>query len=262
MAALRRVIYGPVPSWRLGRSLGIDLLFRANTCSFDCIYCQLGPTRHRRTRRAEFVPTERVVRELDGLPDVDIDFATFSGMGEPTLASNLGEAIAAVGDRLPAPVAVLTNSSLMTDPEVRAELALADVVVAKLDVPDEDLFREVNRPADGIEFRSILRGLRRFRDDYRGRLAIQVMFCRRNRDRAADIAAAVRDLRADEVQLNTPLRPSPTPPLPPQEMQEIGHAFVGLPVVSVYDAGHVAVNVFDAAETAARRPQASGRGAT
>jgi wyosine [tRNA(Phe)-imidazoG37] synthetase (radical SAM superfamily) len=138
-------------------------------------------------------------------------------------------------------------------------LALADLVVAKLDAPDEDLFRDINRPADGIRLVSLLDGLRRFREEYRGRLAIQVMFCEPNRDRAADIAAAVRELRPDEVQLNTPLRPSPTPPLSPQEMQEIGRAFVGLPAVSVYDARQVAVDVLHATETAARRPQGSER---
>lgn len=256
---LKKVIYGPVPSWRLGRSLGIDLISGPKTCSFDCIYCQLGPTRHKCTQRAEFVATERVVRELESLPEVEADFVTFSGTGEPTLASNLGEAIAEAGDRFQSPVAVLTNSSLIADPEVRSELALADLVVAKLDASDEESFREVNRPANGIRFQSVLTGLRQFRDDYAGRLAVQVMFCKQNRDRAGEIAAAIRDLRPDEVQLNTPLRPSPTPPLSPQQMREIGQAFVGLPTVSVYEASEVTVDTLDAAETAARRPHASGR---
>jgi len=255
-AELKKVIYGPVPSWRLGRSLGIDLISRPKTCSFDCIYCQLGTTRHQVTRRDEFVPTSRVVCELESLPALQVDFVTFSGMGEPTLAANLGDAIAQVKRRLPRPVAVLTNSSLLADPGVRAELCLADLVIAKLDAPDEELFREVNRPAGSIGFQLVLENLRRLREEYRGRLAIQVMLCRENRNHASRIAQAIRSLRPDEVQLNTPLRPSPTPPLSEKEMRQIKQAFMRLPVASVYEAGKVAVQTLDVAETAARRPPA------
>jgi len=253
---LKRVVYGPVPSWRLGRSLGIDLLSRPKTCSFDCIYCQLGPTRQRTTRREEFVSTNRVSEELEALPPVEVDFVTFSGMGEPTLASNLGEVIAKASDRFGCPVAVLTNSSLMGDPGVRAELALADLVAAKLDAPDESLFREINRPEVGTRLGLALEGLRRFREEYRGRLAIQIMFCSRNRDRAAEMASLIASLSPDEVQLNTPLRSSPTPPLSEKEMRQIKQAFMCLSVVSVYEAGKVAVETLDVAETAARRPPA------
>jgi wyosine [tRNA(Phe)-imidazoG37] synthetase (radical SAM superfamily) len=253
---LKRVVYGPVPSWRLGRSLGIDLISRPKICCFDCIYCQLGPTRHRTTRREEFVPTSRVLEELEALPPVEVDFVTFSGMGEPTLAANLGDAIVQVKRRLPWPVAVLTNSSLLTEPGVRAELCLADLVIAKLDAPDEELFRKVNRPARSIGFQLVLENLRRLRKEYRGRLAIQVMLCQENRNHASQIAQAIRSLRPDEVQLNTPLRPSPAPPLSEEEMRQIKQAFMGLPVVSVYEAGKVAVETLDITETAARRPPA------
>jgi wyosine [tRNA(Phe)-imidazoG37] synthetase (radical SAM superfamily) len=251
---LRRVVYGPVPSWRLGRSLGIDLLSRPKTCSFDCIYCQLGPTRHQVTWRDEFVPTSRVLCELEALPALQVDFVTFSGMGEPTLAANLGDAIVHVKRRLPWPVAVLTNSSLLTDPGVRAELCLADLVIAKLDAPDEELFRKVNRPARSIGFQLVLENLRRLREECRGRLAIQVMLCQENRNHASQIAQAIRSLRPDEVQLNTPLRPSGTPALSLAEMECVKRAFAGLPVASVYEAERVTVETLDAAETAARRP--------
>jgi wyosine [tRNA(Phe)-imidazoG37] synthetase (radical SAM superfamily) len=252
----RKVIYGPVPSWRLGRSLGIDLISRPKTCSFDCIYCQLGPTRCRTTCREEFVSTSQVVSELEALPPLEVDFVTFSGMGEPTLAANLGEAIVQIKRRLRWPVAVLTNSSRLIDAGVRAELCLADLVVAKLDAADKATFREINRPANGVSFESILEGLRRFREDYRGRLAIQVMFCQQNRDHAARIAGLIAGFRPDEVQLNTPLRPSSTPPLGPKEMMTIRDALRGLPVVSVYEAKEVLAEALDAAETAARRPPA------
>jgi len=253
-ASPKKVVYGPVPSWRLGRSLGIDLLSRPKTCSFDCIYCQLGPTRHRTTRREEFVPTSRVVSELEALPPLEVDFVTFSGMGEPTLAANLGDAIVQVKRRLPWPVAVLTNSSLLTDPRVRAEVCLADLVVAKLDAPDAELFRKVNRPARSIGFQLVLENLRRLREEHRGRLAIQVMLCQENCNHASQIAQAIRSLRPDEVQLNTPLRPSSTPPLKPQEMIALRDAFRGLSAVSVYEVRRVTAQPLDALETAARRP--------
>ena len=254
-AELKRVVYGPVSSWRLGRSLGIDLLSRPKTCSFDCIYCQLGRSQHKLTARAEFVPTSRVAAELEALADPEAEVVTFSGMGEPTLAANLGEAIVKARDCLRRPVAVLTNSSLVSDPEVRAELALADLVVAKLDAPDEFLFREINRPADGVAFGAMVEGLRGFQKEYEGQLAIQVMFCRNNQRHAGKLAALIAGLGADEVQLNTPLRPSSVPPLSPEEMREIEGVFVGLPVISVYDARKVAVKTLDPEETAARRPE-------
>jgi len=252
---LKKVIYGPVPSWRLRRSLGVDLLSRPKTCSFDCTYCQLGPTRHKLTRRQEFVPTSRVIAELEALREVAVDFVTFSGMGEPTLASNLGEAIVEASARIRAPVAVLTNSSLIADPAVRAELALADFVVAKLDAPDEDLFRRVNRPAQGITLQAVVEGLRQFRRQHQGRLAAQVMFYQDNQDRASEIAALVSSLHPDEVQVNTPLRPCPVKPLPAPELAEIARAFEGLNVMTAYDPSRPAVQALDTAETASRRPR-------
>ena len=125
------IIYGPVSSWRLGRSLGIDLLnTNVKTCSFDCVYCQLGETIQVVTQPKEFISLEQLGRELKAVSQIEADHATFSGMGEPTLASNLGEAIDMVKSVLDLPIAVLTNSSLMFREDVRGELDRADVVVA------------------------------------------------------------------------------------------------------------------------------------
>ena len=108
------IIYGPVPSWRLGRLLGIDLLStRGKTCSFDCVYCQLGRTIHSVDEPKEFVAISKLVSELEQVRGVQADYATFSGVGEPTLASNLGQAIEIVRSGLGLPLAVLTSSSLM-----------------------------------------------------------------------------------------------------------------------------------------------------
>jgi len=150
---------------------------------------------------------------------------------------------------------VLTNSSLLAEPEVRAALSLADVVVAKLDAANGELFRRINRPANGIHFEEIIEGLRAFKAEGRSWLAVQVMFCPDNRDHAAEMASLITSLGPDEVQLNTPLRPSATPPLSPEEMSQIKQAFAGLPVAMVYEADNVAVKALDAAEAAARRPQ-------
>ena len=253
--SLRNIIYGPVPSWRLGRSLGVDMVSQqAKTCSFNCAYCQLGPTRILSAERREFVPLERVIAELDVLPQLEVDAVTFSGTAEPTLAANLGDAIRAVQERLCTPVAVLTNSSLMPDAQVRRELALADVVVAKLDAPTEALFREVNRPALGITLAGIVEALRLFRTEYHGRLALQIMLFGANESCAEALAALARELAPDEVQVNTPLRPCAVQPLSPEAIGRIQQAFGGLRVVSVYEAHRPKVDPLDVQETAARRP--------
>jgi wyosine [tRNA(Phe)-imidazoG37] synthetase (radical SAM superfamily) len=225
------------------------------TCSFDCVYCQLGPTRVLASERREFVPLDRVIAELDALPQLEVDTVTFSGTAEPTLAANLGEAIRAVKERLGTPVAVLTNSSMMPDAQVRRELSLADVVVAKLDAPTEALFRKVNRPAPGITLTRIVEALRLFRQEYHGRLALQMMFFEANERCAEALASLARELMPDEVQVNTPLRPCAVRPLPPEAIGRIQQAFGGLRVVSVYEARRPDVDPLDVQETAARRPE-------
>jgi wyosine [tRNA(Phe)-imidazoG37] synthetase (radical SAM superfamily) len=252
---LSSIIYGPVPSWRLGRSLGIDMVSRPEkTCSFDCAYCQLGPTRHHTAQRREFVPVSRLVAEMEALPQLDLDYVTFSGTAEPTLAANLGEAIAAVKDRLSPPVAVLTNSSLMPDPAVRRDLAQADQVVAKLDAPTEEMLRLINLPALGITLEKILAALHSFRREYKGHLALQMMFYEANRNQAEALAALARELDPYEIELNTPLRPCAVKPLAPEALAEIKKAFSGLPAVSVYEASRPSVQPLDMTETLQRRP--------
>lgn len=255
-----RVFYGPVPSWRLGRSLGIDLLpGQGKTCSFDCVYCQLGRTTCFAVERQVFVETEQLRAELDGLPltAADVDYLTFSGTGEPTLAANLGEAIDLLRERPSlrgVPVAVLTNATLLSQPDVCHDLARADLVVAKLDAPDEELFQTINRPIAGVTWFHLVKGIHAFRQEFDGKLALQMMFIDANRQRAGEMAALARSLSPDGVQLNTPLRASPTPPLNRAAMAEIEQAFSGLPVVGVYSAQPPKVDVLDRAEMRRRRP--------
>ena len=250
------VIYGPVPSWRLSRSLGIDLLStRGKTCSFDCIYCQLGRTVHPEVRRKEFVSLDRLAQELKTIEDVTADYATFSGVGEPSLASNLGEAIQQVKSILNLPVAVLTNSSLMLRKDVRYELGLADVVVAKVDAPSEELFRKINRPFGRQTLAKILNALQLFKEAYRGKLALQMMFVEANKDCAVDMAKIAEQLSPDEVQINTPLRPCSVMPLGAQQIATIRAAFSGIKnIVTVYEAQRPEVTPLSQKETSWRRP--------
>lgn len=255
------IIYGPVPSWRLGRSLGVDLLpGDGKTCSFDCVYCQLGRTTRRLTQRAGFVPLDTVQRELERVRGVAADYVTFAGMGEPTLASNLGEAIRVARAVLRLPVAVLTNSSLMARQDVREDLAGADVVVAKLDAPNERLFQRINRPAVDYRLQDIFRAISLFRAEYAGKLALDMMFIRANRSSATEMAAMVRQLSPDEVQINTPLRPCAVAPLTAKEIAAIQGQFRDLPVLAVYERATPAVRPLDVSETLRRRPAAARHG--
>jgi len=237
--------------------LGIDLLSsEGKTCSFDCVYCQLGRTIHPQAERRQFVPLSRLVQELEQVRDVPADYATFSGVGEPTLASNLGQAIKTVKQTLALPVAVLTNSSLMPREDVRQELAWADVVVAKLDAPSEELFHVINRPAISYSFGEILQGIMRFRSEYRGKLALQIMFIEANKDYALEMARIAEWLSPDEVQLNTPLRPSAVQPLTPEDINAIRRVFFRCRnVLTVYEVQRPEVVPINLEETVRRRPK-------
>lgn len=249
------IIYGPVPSWRLGRSLGIDLLpGRGKTCCFDCIYCQLGITTQRQVERGHFVLLSTLSEELAAARGVAADCVTFSGTGEPTLAENLGRAIEMARKGLGLPVAVLTNSALMIRKDVRDDLSKADLVVAKLDAPNERLLRLINRPAPGLSFQQIVDGLKSFRSQWKGRLAIQMMFLSANERDAGEMAAIVAGLAPDEVQINTPLRPCAIAPLSPEEIEAICGSFAGLNVHNVYEAKRPEVEPINVRETQRRRP--------
>lgn len=255
-----KYIYGPVASWRLGRSLGVDILSTAGkTCSFDCLYCQLGPTVNRTTARRIYVPTQAIARELAALgPRIDAiaDVVTFAGMGEPTLGANLREVVAVIRRYTRKPVAILTNAALITDEGVREDLQALDIVVAKLDAPHQQLFQVVNRPvSDALHLEAILEGLKNFRRAYHGRLCLQLMFVAANRASAPAMARLAADLAPDEVQLNTPLRPCAVAPLSPEEMQQIAAHFTGLEAVvsSVYEQRKRAVTVIAAKDVLRRR---------
>lgn len=202
-------VYGPVESWRVGRSLGVDLLCDTTVCSFRCVYCQLGSINLHTNERGVYVKTERVLADLEASRWREADVITLSGSGEPTLAANLGEVIRAVKTLTGKPVLVLTNATTLNDARVRRDLRHADEVFCKLDASDEHAFRIVARPVAGITLRSTVEGIKRFRAEYAGRLAVQVMLMRSHIGRADAFARLLEEIRPDEVQLNAPLRPVP-----------------------------------------------------
>jgi len=197
-----------------------------------------------------------LAQELEAVKNIAVDYVTFSGVAEPTLASNLGQAIELVKSVLRPPVAVLTNSSLMPREDVRRELSQADVVVVKIDAPNEELFRQINRPKIKSTLDEILQPIRLFREEYRGKLALQMMFVEANRDYAPEMARIAEELSPDEVQINTPLRPCAVKPLTPEEIVAVRREFVSLRgVVTVYEALRPEVIPLNLGETLRRRPK-------
>jgi wyosine [tRNA(Phe)-imidazoG37] synthetase (radical SAM superfamily) len=206
--------------------------------------------------RDAWVHPAALAEELRATRHVPVDYVTFSGLGEPTLASNLGYLIQVVREFRTTPVAVLTNASLLNAPSVQASLQFADYVIAKLDAADEEVLLRVNRPRIPCSLAEIIQGICTFRQGFAGRLALQIMFVAANAAQAEALAALARWLRLEEVQLNTPLRPSLTPPLARADLAGIAAVFHGLPVVQVYEAASVTVLPLDRAETRHRRPEA------
>ncbi len=204
-------IYGPVPSRRLGLSLGVDIV-PFKICTFNCVYCQLGRTLRQSGRRRCFFPESEVLgqvrKALDQNPQ--IDHITFSGSGEPTLNSAIGRLIRKIKAMTDIPVVVLTNSSLLTRRPVRKALLAADIIVPSLDAARATAFRRVNRPLPNLKVERIIQALESFRREFRGCIWLEVMLVKGINDSEADIRAlkkAIAGIRPEKVQLNTVVRP-------------------------------------------------------
>jgi wyosine [tRNA(Phe)-imidazoG37] synthetase (radical SAM superfamily) len=205
-------LYGPVPSRRLGRSLGVDIV-PFKLCTLDCVYCQLGRTTEKTIERRDYVPVEAVLSELkDKLAGgVEADFITISGSGEPTLNSRLGELIDGIRKITNIPVAILTNSTLLYREDVRADCAKADVVLPSLDAADGPVFQKINRPHKDISIERLIAGLCAFRNEFSGQIWLEVFLVEGiNTDigQISKIRDAIEQIRPDKVQLNTAVRPT------------------------------------------------------
>jgi wyosine [tRNA(Phe)-imidazoG37] synthetase (radical SAM superfamily) len=208
-----KYVFGPVPSRRLGQSLGIDTI-PLKTCNWNCVYCQLGRTRPVTNRRKEYFPAEEIIVEveqsLDSHDPGEIDWVTFVGSGEPTLHANIGWLIREVKKITELPVAVITNGSLLYLPEVRLELIAANAVLPSLDAGTAKLYRHINRPHPGITYERFLEGLVDFQRRYWGKLWIEVMLVRDLNDTEEALRALAEVLEyiePDEVHINFPTRP-------------------------------------------------------
>ncbi len=221
------LIFGPVRSGRLGASLGLDLL-GAKICSFDCLYCEVGPTRALTRARRPYVPADKLLGELAYWlfnPHPEFEVVTLGGMGEPTLNSDMGRIIQGVRELAPGvPVAVLTNSSLMADPQVRAQLALADIVLPSLDSLNPAEFLAVNRPLDNTSLVDIRNGLLAFRKEFAGRIFLEVLVLagvNDSLDNLERLRAFCRELGPERVDVTTMTRPGAYPqalPAPPETL--------------------------------------------
>ncbi len=203
-------VYGPVTSWRYGRSLGIDPIGAVSTCSFRCVYCQLGEIEQVTDQRQVFIPTEQITRQLSDFAPWAVDAVTLSGSGEPTLAANLGEILSVCRELTQRPTVVLTNGTLLGDRAVRQDLQAAAKVAVKVDAIAPAAVQRLNRPLATYDPEAFWAQLAAFRADYVGELAIQTMLLAPWSDgEIASYAERLRAIAPDEVQLNAPKRPQP-----------------------------------------------------
>jgi wyosine [tRNA(Phe)-imidazoG37] synthetase (radical SAM superfamily) len=215
MAERKNYLYGPVPSRRLGRSLGVDIV-PFKVCSLDCVYCQLGRTLEKTVERRDYVPIESVLAEIKQAmaEHIEVDYISIAGSGEPTLHARLGELIDGMKQVTDIPVAIITNGTLFYLPDVRRDCAKADVVMPSLDAADEETFRRINHPCQGINVEKVISGLCTFREEFAGRIWLEVFFVEginTGRDQIAWIREAIERIRPDKVQLNTAVRPTADP---------------------------------------------------
>ncbi len=260
-------IYGPVPSRRLGVSLGVDL-FPGKTCSYDCIYCQLGRTPKKTIQRDVYLPAELIIREVkDFLAQLEtpVDYITFSGSGEPTLHSQIGTIIGEIKEMTSIPLAVITNGSLLFMDEVKRDLSEADLVIPSLDAVSKTVHETINRPEESLEIDRVIQGLVDFREQFRGQIWIEILYCRGINDSPSEVAKmkeVLERINPNQIQLNTVYRPPAedfASPLTEERLSEIKEVFGGKASVitpyrgnrSIGGKGEVEAHIIDALK---RRP--------
>lgn len=205
-------LFGPVPSRRLGVSLGVDLI-PFKTCTLDCVYCECGKTTNLTTAREEYVPLQAVMAELDNYlaDNPPLDYITFSGSGEPTLHSGIGEIIAFLKSSYPHyKICLLTNGTLFFDPETRSAVKGADLIIPSLDAATEKTFRLINRPHRDLNCAAMIEGLIKLRQEYPAEINLEVFIVPGLNDTLGELSllkAAIAKIRPDRIQLGTLDRP-------------------------------------------------------
>ena len=206
-----KYLFGPVPSRRLGMSLGVDLVPH-KVCSLNCVYCECGRTTNLTLERKEYIPYDGVVKEIAHYLEHNPapDYITFSGSGEPTLNVRIGDVLHFIKTKSKTPVAVLTNGSLFYDKSVRAGLLESDVVLPSLDAAEDSAFRKINRPFYKLDIPEYIRGLIDFRKEYKGQIWLEVLIIPGLNDTKENLQAlkeAFLQIQPEEIQLNTLDRP-------------------------------------------------------
>lgn len=209
---MEHFVYGPVPSRRLGRSLGVDLV-PYKVCSYDCIYCQLGRTKEKAIERKPYIPAKKILDQVYQKlkQGIRADYITLAGSGEPTLNSEIGSLIHEIKKHVEIPVAVLTNGSLLWDRQVRESIMEADVVLPSLDAYDQEGFETVNRPHSKIKYETMVEGLMAFSNEYSGEIWLEVFIL--NGINATETDAIqfkhwIERVNPQKVHINTAVRPS------------------------------------------------------
>jgi len=239
-----KYLYGPVPSRRLGRSLGIDLVPH-KVCTYDCIYCQIGNTTDKTLTRKEYVPIKAVLKEVKRFLEDEtssIDHLSLSGSGEPTLHSKIRLLIEGIKAMTSIPIAVLTNGSLLYEEGIRQDLLRAEIVLPSLDAVSPEVFTKINRPRSGLSIEKVIEGMVEFRKVYKDQIWLEILFCKGVNDSKEELLKTkkvVDRIQPDRIHLNTVVRPPSEKwavSLNQKEMEEI-RAFFGVKasIISEFD---------------------------
>ena len=226
------ISFGPVPSRRLGWSLGINNIVSPKVCSYSCVYCQIGTTKNMSVMRQSFFDPDLILHEvrihIEKLPaNKKPDYLTFVSNGEPTLDINLGRSIRRL-KKLGFPVAVITNASLLSDASVRDDLDAADWVSVKVDTADRDTWRRVNRPADELKFEDYVDGLFSFAGAYKGLLRTETMLCNKVNDNEGNfrgVASIIGGIKPGKAYISVPVRPPALNSIIPPEADNLNLAW-------------------------------------
>ena len=252
-----RHLYGPVPSRRLGRSLGIDLVPH-KICTYDCIYCQIGKTTEKTLVRKEYAPVTEILEEVGSFLQEETsstDVLSLAGSGEPTLHSQIRSVIEGIKAITSIPVAVITNGSLLYEEEVRQDLLSVDLVLPSLDAVSSEVFRKINRPRKGFSVEKVIEGLVEFRKVCKGQIWLEILFCKGVNDSKEELVRmkkTVERIAPDRIHLNTVIRPPSEKWAVPlnQEKMETMRAFFGerASIISEFDRHPPAVTERDIRE--------------